>query len=187
VNEAAKNIVCTTCKQSFVSRSLHNFSTLAFLPLLFTQLITTRQPAYVDSNDLGSYLAHIHIEWRSTPATNIQRLWQNVSHLSLRLENLASASCHYSNDTPQYFNHCFRWEKVLILCTPLASFTLDGNIHSCPNALPPLPTLEPALLLCNFSPTFFCTSLNFATHLSMHTPSPLFKSVSAYRGLMHLL
>ena len=41
--------------------------------------------------------------------------------------------------------------------------------------------------LCSFSPTFFCTSLNLATHLSMQTLSPLFKSASAYRALMHLL
>jgi hypothetical protein len=38
----------------------------------------------------------------------------------------------------------------------------------------------------NFAPTFIFTSKYFETHLSMHTDSPLFKSVSVYAGLMHL-
>lgn len=40
-------------------------------------------------------------------------------------------------------------------------------------------------MLCSFSPTRLFTSKNFDTQRSMQTLSPLFKSPSAYRVLMH--
>ena len=59
------------------------------------------------------------------------------------------------------------------------------RIHSDPNALcdPAPPALAPNA--CSFSPTFLFTSKNLATQRSMQTLSPLLRSPSAYRVLMH--
>ena len=61
--------------------------------------------------------------------------------------------------------------------------------HSDPQeelAAPPA-AAAPAPMPCNFSPTFLFTSKNLATQRSMQTLSPLFRSPSAYLGLMHLV
>lgn len=58
-----------------------------------------------------------------------------------------------------------------------------AGLHSeNPPGAPP-PAAAPTF--CIFSPTFLFTSKNFDTQRSIQTLSPLLRSPSAYRGLMH--
>ena len=50
----------------------------------------------------------------------------------------------------------------------------------------PVAPLVFAPTLCNRSPTFLFASKNLATHRSMQTLSPLLRSPSVYRVLIHL-
>jgi hypothetical protein len=134
---------------------------------------------------------------KNTHRTNIRRLWRNASRLMGTEPTFLGSRWAYGI---KGLLHIHIISRNVFLCVMFASESSDEEVEvnksgyratkrDYSGVKPPgdPPPALAAPLLCNFSPTFFCTSLNLATHLSMQTLSPLFKSPSAYRVLIHLL
>ncbi len=81
-NEAAKNIVCAICRQSFVSSFLFLFAQWCSETVL-SQLVTTRAPAYEDSCHLRLPVSNVSLFLvsRSIRRISTPNRWQTVSQM----------------------------------------------------------------------------------------------------------
>jgi len=148
-------------------------------------------------------MSHFHtIGSRNTLQTNTRRRWQNVSQLSesrqiycieMGFDGFSWSWLSYRIYYVAYCEGCTFVDMNIIedferpvAVSAVCVWVLDDGLYTWVNPPVAPPATLAAPRACSFSPTFFCTSLNFATHLSMHTLSPLSKSGSAYRWLMHL-